>query len=143
MVVLTSEPDRAFGTALRAHWLGGKKNDVVLVLGVPEYPKIAWAEVFSWTDKELFKVELRDALERLDTADPVLVMDTVEAHVQKGFVRRPMADFEYLSWEIEPPAWAIALIAVLALVASVLSTKYLSQNYIRPGKPGRARFFAR
>lgn len=133
VVVMTKESDPTFARALRAHWLGGKKNDVVIVLGVPEYPKIAWADVISWTDKELFKVELRDALQRLPAAEPAATLDLIETHVKRGFVRRPMADFEYLTWEIEPPTWAIALIALLALGASIWSTSYFSKNRLRPG----------
>lgn len=141
VIVLTGETDRAFAAALRAHWLGGKKNDVVMVLGVPEYPKIAWAGVFSWTDREIFKVELRDALAALPAAEPKAVVDALDAHATKSFVRRPMADFEYLAWEIEPPNWAIALIALLALGAGIWSTSYFSKNSLRPtGAPYARRF---
>ena len=38
------------------------KNDVVVVMGTPSYPRIDWVQVLSWTDVELFKVQLRDEL---------------------------------------------------------------------------------
>jgi len=129
--VLTNETDPAYALALRAHWLGGKKNDVVVVLGTPKYPNIDWVNVISWTDQELFKVELRDALLSLKTAAPVPVLDVVEQHARKGYVRKPMADFDYLAYEIEPPDWALALLALLGLGASLVATRYFANNEVR------------
>lgn len=128
IVLFTKEADQAFADALRVAWLGGKKNDVIVVLGTPSYPEIQWTRVISWTDKEVFKVQLRDALWDLKTVDQKTVLDTIERHVVKDFERKKMEDFKYLEAAIEPPGWVIALLAVISVIASVGLSLYLSQN---------------
>lgn len=119
VVVFTAAADPAYADALRAAWLGGKKNDVIVVMGTPAYPAIGWVRVLSWTDKELFKVQLRDDLQALKTADRVQVFDTLEKHVGSSFVRKQMKDFDYLRHQIEPPGWLLATLFILSALASV------------------------
>lgn len=131
VVLITSNPSQAYADAVRVKWLGGKKNDVVVVLGAPEYPKLSWVRVLSWTDKELFKVELRDDLLALNVVDRERVLGTLERHTTSSFVRKQMRDFEYLSSEILPPTWLIVLIAIGGALCSVGLSIHLSTNHIR------------
>lgn len=138
VVVFTKEADPQFATALNAAWLGGKKNDVVVVVGAPNYPEIGWVRVLSWTKAEVFKVQLRDALLDLKTVDRSVFLQTVFAQIDKGFVRRPMSDFEYLKDQVEPPTWVTVLLVLLSIVASVGASVYFSRNNYRPdGSPRR------
>lgn len=132
VVVLTSEASPEYAQALRAHWLGGKKNDVVVVIGLPDYPRIGWVQVFSWSDQELFKVQLKDAIAHLGTLEREKLMLLLESHIQKGFVRKPMADFDYLKNEIELPLWALVILSLLSLGASITTSVFLSQNNHKP-----------
>lgn len=133
VVVFTKGSDPEFATALRAKWLGGKKNDVVLVIGAPAYPEIAWTRVVSWTDNELFKVQLRDEIQALKTADRFVLLPLLEKHIRQGFERKPMADFAYLADEIEPPTWLIAVLFVLSVFISFATSVLLSSNMHRSG----------
>ncbi|KWA84280.1 hypothetical protein WL29_23270 [Burkholderia ubonensis] len=131
VVVLTNLANPNFAEALRATWLGGKKNDVVVVLGVTQYPEVAWARVFSWTDRELFKVELRDELQNLHTLDRVKVLAAIRTHIERDFVRKSMKDFAYLQNEIEPPLWMVVLLAIVGLAVSVGVSMYFARNNVR------------
>lgn len=135
VVVFTKDADPEFATALRAKWLGAKQNDVVLVVGTPAYPEIAWARVVSWTDNELFKVQLRDDVLALKTAERTSLLPLLGRHIRQGFHRKPMTDFEYLADEIEPPTWLMAVLFVLSMVVSVFTSVKLSRNWTRSG-PG-------
>lgn len=128
VLLFTSNSDPMYATALRAAWLGGKKNDVVVVMGTPSYPEISWVRVISWTDAELFKVHLRDALLDLKTVDRTALLSLVESHVEKAFVRKQMADFAYLKGQIEPPGWVIACLAVFGALGSMGLSFYLANN---------------
>lgn len=128
VLVFTSSPDPRFADALNISWLGGKKNDVIVVLGTPQFPEIAWSRVLSWTDREVFKVQLRDALLDLKTVEQPRVLQTVREHIQSGFKRRPMSDFEYLKNQIEPPAWVLALLLLVSMLASVGAAIYFAKN---------------
>lgn len=118
VVVLTAVTDRRYAEHLRASWLGGKKNDVVVVLGVPEYPKVQWAEVLSWTTREDMKVNLRDELQALPELRPAETVALVASHIAKEFERRRMRDFEYLADEIEPSTLAVLGLIALSLAAA-------------------------
>lgn len=136
VVLITKSADQAFADAVRVKWLGGKKNDIVVVLGAPEFPKLSWVRVLSWTDRELFKVELRDDLVKLDTVDREGVLGLLEQHTKTSFVRKSMKDFEYLANEIRPPTWLIVFIALFGAAASIGLSIYLSRNQTRSWSRG-------
>jgi hypothetical protein len=142
IIVFSAYADPAYALALRAAWLGSKKNDIVLVIGAPAYPAIEWARVISWTDNQLFKVQLADAVQDLKTAAPETVMALLTEHTLKDFKRKEMKDFEYLKWEIEPPAWLLWCLFIGSLVVSVGTSLALSRNSYHAGG-GRHRFSLR
>lgn len=131
IVVITKEPSPLFAEALRVKWLGGKKNDVVVVLGAPAYPKLEWARVVSWTDQALFKVQLQDDLMDLPELTHAGVLNLVEKHTAATFKRKPMADFSYLLNEIVPPTWVIVLLALGGALGSVALSFVLARNNVR------------
>lgn len=140
VVLFTKEANPQFATAVHAKWLGGKKNDVIVVVGTPKFPEIAWVRVLSWTDREVFKVQLRDALFDLKTVDRNTLLGTVTTHIEKGFKRRPMADFAYLDEEVEPPGWLLAVLFVVSAAVSIFTSIKLSQNSVSSGGWGGGRY---
>lgn len=131
VVVFTSNTDSHYADALEMAWQGGKKNDVVVVLGTPYYPDIAWVRVLSWTKDALFKVQLESDLRDLKVASSDAVLGTMFSHIDKSFQRRHMADFAYLKWEIELPLWADILLFVLSLGTSIFVSYKLAHNRTR------------
>lgn len=123
-VIVVNEGDQAYLEGLREAWLGGKKNDLVVVIGAPDFPRIAWAGVMSWTRNEEVKLAIRDRIAGMQTFDGDAVLGIVAEEVRAKFVRRPMADFEYLRSTIEPPSWACWLLFVLGCLASLGLTWY-------------------
>jgi hypothetical protein len=128
IVVFVNEINSSYVHALEGAWLGGKKNDVIVVVGTTHYPAIDWVRVSSWTDKELFKVELRNDLETLGTVDKAQFLGIIEKHTKTTFVRKNMADFEYLKDEIEPPTWVIVLAFVLGLSVALGLSYFFYRN---------------
>lgn len=128
VVIFTSVPEQDYYNAVRQKWLGGKKNDVILIIGTPNFPDIAWVRVLSWTDNELFKVELQDDvynLKKITAPEPVLAQ--MHDHIVKNFVRKSMKDFEYLKDEVSPePQWYV--IAILLAVAACLGIHYYNRK---------------
>ncbi|HTK05340.1 MAG TPA: hypothetical protein VL500_07165 [Candidatus Eisenbacteria bacterium] len=123
-VIVVNEGDQAYLEGLREAWLGGKKNDLVVVIGAPDFPRIAWAGVMSWTRNEEVKLAIRDRIAGMETFDGDAVLGIVAEEVRAKFVRRPMADFEYLRSTIEPPSWACWLLFILGCLASLGLTWY-------------------
>lgn len=118
VVVVAKTDDHNYFYALQDAWLGGKKNDIVVVIGAPSFPdKASWVEVMALTDKQIFKVQLRDALLELPTLTADSVINTIDQHVASSFQRKRMRDFEYLDAEIDPPTWVIVLTIIALILA--------------------------
>lgn len=112
ILLVAGKPDENLVYAVRERWNGGKKNDVIVVLGVEEN-EVRNVNVLTWAKNELFKLKLQDRIDENKTLDGILgiVFDEIE----KSYVRPQMKDYEDLSMYIEPPMWALILIFVLLL----------------------------
>ncbi len=142
IVVVAKTSDQSYMYALRDAWEGANKNDVVVVLGSEDGVKIEWADVISWTKKEIFKIELRDGLTELGVIDRTKIMPMIEAQIVKNFERRRMREFQYLSSEIDPPTWALWVLGVCLIIgyglcALVLTGKLGSTSSRLSFGPGR------
>lgn len=120
IVVVTRIRDPQYAEALREAWIGGKKNDFIVVIGAPDYPQIGWVGVVSWTKSEDLKVSVRDRILALPRLDETAI-DVIGDEVRHKFRRRHMSDFTYLSDEIEISDLAIGLIATLQVIVGVLT----------------------
>jgi len=129
VVVTKNQPDDYF-YALEQQWIGGKKNDVVLVIDVDDTNKINWVNVLGWTDNKIFQVELRDDVERVGVLKRDLILGALNNNIRLNFIRKPMKDFEYLSGLIKPTTgqWIFAM--VFGLILSVGMNVFLEMNDI-------------
>lgn len=118
MVVSKGLPDDYF-FALSQHWLGGKKNDVIVVMDTSDGTKLDWVGVMSWTDKQILKVSLRDQLMDIGTLDRDKIFPVIESQVDTLFVRKQMKDFEYLAGQITPSQTQFAVSAIISILISI------------------------
>lgn len=125
LVYLVNTPDQAFLHALEAKWVMGKKNDVIVIIGAPAFPKIAWVAIIAWTDNEQFKVELRDNVYNLndltgkeDQLGAVIAAQIGKPKDKGGWLRRPMSQMEYLAGDISLPLWATLIVLIITAAAS-------------------------
>jgi len=118
-VVLTNQP-REWFYALEEFWVGGKKNDVTLVIGL-KGSEIQWANVMNWSDNKFFGVKTRDDIVALKFLDRTKVMGVFRSNVSAHFVRKPMHDFEYLAASITPTTtqWVVSIIIGLIVAIGV------------------------
>ncbi len=129
IIVVVTKESEAFSHALENVWLGGKKNDVIVVIGSKDLKAIEWVRVISWSHSEVMKVELRDALLKIGTLDnrePIMVV--LKDHVTRGYALMQMEDYKYLMAGVEPTAGAMWLLIILGLVVSGGLSIYFYQN---------------
>jgi hypothetical protein len=119
IIVITAAADRSYLQALQEHWLGGKKNDVVVIIGAPHFPDIAWADVMSWSRSEEMKIEIRDAIQAMGQFDFDKLIPILKSEISAKFVRRKFADFAYLKSTVEPTETMMWVLGVLGLALSV------------------------
>ena len=139
ILVFVNSEDSSYIHALEEKWLGGKKNDLVLIVGATQYPKIDWVRIMSWSRSEDLKVELRDGMMNLNTLDKRdEVLTLIEQQVDQKFVRTPMAQFEYLLASWQPSTGVLVTLFVLGILGSVGMTIYFFQA--DPFETGDRRF---
>jgi hypothetical protein len=114
--------------ALEEAWIGGKKNDTVLVISVDEGLRPQWATVMAWSLNKLFEVKLRDDIMDLPILTKDAVIQALDINVSRYYKRKPMADFEYLSAVVTPSMtqWVITLIIGLMLALGL--AYYMHRN---------------
>lgn len=137
LIYLVKSSDQSFIHALEEHWINGKKNDVIVVVGMNEYPKVEWVSIMAWTKVEEFKIELRDNIVSMgDISDSKKFVDTIVNQVSKpgdkgGYVRMPMSDLEYLVSDITIPWWASILVILFSALLSWATSWALINNEIQ------------
>lgn len=142
ILIFVNTADPTYKYALESYWLGGKKNDIIVTIGVTDYPNIRWADVITLgknSGNSMFVVELRDALQNLGSINsPDDVLGIINDKVQNVFSRKPMATYEYLKDEFDPPLWLMMVTIILSIVISVGMT-YLFHRHSTFGEstPGR------
>jgi hypothetical protein len=127
VVVKTDEPDYYY--ALRRAWLGGKKNDIVVIIGTTDYPQISWVKVMSWTDKTLFLTKLEGEISDMKQIDQDKILAAIESNTLKHFERKRMREFKYLEAEIEPDTWVVATAAVLGALISIILSLFFAEQW--------------
>lgn len=104
--------------ALEQNWIGAKKNDVVVVMGIGVDNRINWANTMSWESNETFKVKLRDDLVS-KTLDHEQIMADISDNIRAYHERKPMAEFEYLKAVITPSVTEWVVTMIIGLLVSV------------------------
>lgn len=122
IVAVTKNKSPDYFYSLREAWIGGKKNDVILVVNVDDALKPTWANVMSWELNELFQVRLRDAVMAQDALTSDVTVSNFRAAISQYHQRKPMADFAYLKSSITPTTtqWVVSLFVQLLLLGGSL-----------------------
>ena len=92
----------------RNSWKNGNKNELTLCIGVDNSYKVQWANVFSWTEEERLKIDIRNFVLEQDTLDLNEVVAYMGNESQRRWVRKEFADFRYLS--VPLPLWTVLTI---------------------------------
>lgn len=120
LLLLVKTADPTYTMALKDVWFGGKKNDVLVIIGSLDGHKIEFADVVSWTPRADFKVELRDAIQQIGTLDQRdQIVQAISNHVSNQFDRMHMKDFQYLARSFQPSRGQMILIFFLSILVSL------------------------
>ena len=125
ILVFRNQPIQA-GILQESYWKRGNKNELVITLGVDELGKVQWAHVFSWTEVEELKIEIRDYVSGLAELNLVDVVKTVVPLVESKWERKHFADFSYLT--VEPPTWAVILTYLVTVFINLVLSLWIVHN---------------
>ena len=107
-VLCTNSADPGFGQLQESYWVGGNKNEVVVILGQ------GWTHVFSWTDNKVPLIKIRDFANRY--RDTVMLVNFMAETLGQEFQRKDFQEFSYLT--VETPTWCIITTFVLTLLVN-------------------------
>jgi hypothetical protein len=127
VLVLAAGKPHSWFRVLERRWIGGKKNDAVVVVGT-EGTTIQWAEVMAWTDHAYYKVKLRDELLAIGKLDRQKMLDAIAQTTAKEYVRKPMEDFAYLRASVTPTRGEFITAFVLSVLLSVGLAWFFEEN---------------
>lgn len=123
LIVVLTKQNKDFFYALQQAWVGGKKNDVVLVIGA-KGKEISWVNVMAWSQDKNLETNLRHDIMDIETIDMEKILAVYKEDVVKYFKRKPMKDFEYLKSSITPTLlqWIISLVIgfIIAIILAVI-----------------------
>jgi hypothetical protein len=125
IIVVVKEQPREYLYALEQHWVGGNKNDVILIISVTENGTIIWADVIALVQESIFKVNLRDGVEAVGT---IKQMDTIIEKLHKiimvSYNRKEMKDFKYLSSTVTPSVTEYVVAIIICTLLSISLSIY-------------------
>jgi len=109
-----------------AYWKRGNKNELIVCIGIDDQYNTQWSYVFSWTEVEILKVEVKNLALDQKVLDLPTLVERVGPLVQEKWIRKHFRDFDYLS--IDPPTWAVVLVFVLTLAVSTGLSIWVVKN---------------
>lgn len=118
-IILTKGLPVEYASAVNAKWLGGKKNDMTLIVGTSDGSKIDWVQVLAYSKSTSIKTYLRDAIKEHEVVDRKFFMEAIRSHMIRHYDRKSMDDFSYLLGTIEISDTAFALIVLFSLISSL------------------------
>lgn len=143
VLVLTRDKPREWYKYLERQWIGGKKNDVVLVINTSADGAISWVETMAWTDHAYFKVRLRDEVYSIGKLDRAAIFGALRADISEQFKRKPMSDFSYLRAAVTPSTTEFVVGMIVCTIAALLLGWWVEENDIFGDEDRDGRFYSR
>jgi len=112
-----------------ALWKNGNKNELVVCIGVNKQYDVKWSYVFSWTDRQNVKINIRDFVVSQKKLDLVPIVEFMAKNVLKNWKRKEFSDFNYLA--VEPPISAIVVSFLFTIALNVGVSYWIIQNDIQ------------
>lgn len=129
VIVVTKDQTKDYFYALRQHWIGGKKNDTILVINVDDNNIITWVDVMAFTDNQTFVVKLRDDVFKIGKLDRTSILLASKTNAQY-FKRKPMEDYAYLRYLLKPSFVQLIVGLVLSISLALGLSYWMDQEDI-------------
>lgn len=124
-----------------AYWKGGNKNEVVIPINIDDTGKPTWCIPFSWSEKEGFKIDIRNFVLEQEKLDLISIINFSEKKILENYERKEFADFEYLEVPLTTSQmiWGI----VVSVIVNILVSIFIIGNNIRDGYNDRGYYMRR
>lgn len=126
IMVNFGDKKKEYGYALQDYWQNGAKNDLVITFGTDKKGKPTWSYVFSWSESEMLKSDIRDLILSVEDINKEYykTLDEISDLTEKQFSRKEFADFDYIQVEV---SLFTKILLVILLLAVIIFTPILSE----------------
>jgi hypothetical protein len=140
MILVFADKPMAAAVAQQNYWKNGNKNELIICVGVDKQKQVQWSYVFSWTEVEKLKVDVRSKVieQAGETLNLLPIIEWLGPEIEEHWVKKSFDDFDYLT--VEPPTWMVVLTFVLTILASAISSLWVVHNQYREGMVQRRRY---
>tara|TARA_R110000772_G_scaffold95789_3_gene194166 strand:- start:13086 stop:14270 length:1185 start_codon:yes stop_codon:yes gene_type:complete len=125
VVVFKNQPMQA-GNLQENYWKGGNKNEVVIVINIDDNGKPTWCLPFSWSEKELFKINIRNYVMDQKKLDLTSVVNYSYGEIKSGYERKKFSDFDYL--EVKLTTKQMIWLIVTSVIVNILLSVFIVMN---------------
>jgi len=126
VIIYLTDQDRSFTEALAHYWDMGKKNDVILVLGMKD-DKVHWSDIITFTNNTDFILDMQRDFKGMKM-DKELI-NKFKNSVLTSYVRKPMKEFEYLAENVTLEfQWQILIVIINMILSGLLTWKMLTNR---------------
>lgn len=129
VLVMYPQSDVNLVKALTAKWRGGKKNDVIMFVGLDDQGVVS--NFSSTSFGQGMKNEVLHSTMKIDAMTEKMSLSLVQKLVQDvntHFNRLPNKEFEYLKYKLEPSLWIVILSSIMAAAISIGVGIYVGRN---------------
>lgn len=129
LVVVLHSLGETYAEKLKTKELGGKINDVFVVIDMAPDGQFNSVAVFSWSKDDIVNVRIRDALLDVGKYDAQAMTTAITENIKTSYQARSIKEFEYLDNEVELPDWAVIFILAFGLIFPFASC-YVARNHM-------------
>lgn len=123
MFVNFGDKTQDYGYALQNYWNNGAKNDFVITFGTDENNKPTWCYVFSWSDVEILKTDVREYIMNKDNLnDFKSIMYDISDMVEEKYERKQFSEFDYI--QVEMKSSSIIITIIIFIIIGIISTLF-------------------
>lgn len=116
IVVVLHSKGGMFSEALRAKQLGGKINDVFVVIDINNDGVFNGVNVFSWSKTDQVNVMVRDSLLDIGRYDAIAMNSAISNNIARYYQHRSIEEFKYLEDDVQIPKYAVWLLIVFGIL---------------------------
>lgn len=123
IIVVSNNVPLDISYAVRKKWQGFNKNDLVIFIGL-ENNIVNWVNVLSWSKNEMVNVAIRDEILKSFDQQPLTdyekLISIIKDNSMQYYVRKPMAEFEYLKNDIVLPMGVLITMWTFSILGTML-----------------------
>lgn len=120
IVVVLHNKDAKWAEVMKAKTLGGKINDITVLIGLNSDLTFKNVAVYSWSKNDMVNVVIRDKLLDVGKYDAAGISTAITEPIRKYYVHRSIKEFEYLKEEVQVTGTMLVVLLLLCFFTPIV-----------------------